>query len=193
MRALPAWASRLAAVTLLLAVAALAYAGVVMPLRAAYQDTRSELAQARELLGRYRAVAEQREALRTSLAELQRTQAESGLFVPGETGALAAAALQDRISVIARRTGGRVRSLQSLPAERSDDGLARVGMEAQIVADIRSLRHLLYELETGRPLLFVNRLETRGRMRQTSEGTTEIDRDLLIRVTVEGYRLGDAS
>lgn len=192
MPALPPWAGRVAALTLLIAVLAAVYALTVMPLRSAYSETRAQLAEQHELLARYRAIAERRPEMRDRVRTLRRRQADSGLFLSGETDALAAAALQDRISATAQGAGGDVRSMQG-QEPKQEDGLTRVGMNVQVVADIRSLRDLLYQLETGRPLLFVEDLEVRGRLRRTDDDGTEIAPDLLIKLSVIGYRLGEAT
>ncbi len=192
MRTLPRWMKRVAALALLAILVELAYAGAVLPLKAAYDETHARLAEQRELLQRYRAVAGQRQDLRQQLARLQRRQASSGLFISGKTDALAAAALQDRISDIAEGGGGDVRSLQSLEP-KTENGLTRVGMDAQIVADIRALKDMLHEIETGRPLLFVREMEIRGRLQRTEDNDTVIAPDLLIKLSVEGFRLGGMS
>jgi len=191
-RTLPRWMKRVAALALLSILVGLAYAGAVLPLKAAYDETHARLAEQRELLQRYRAVASQRQDLRRQLDRLKRRQADSGLFISGKTDALAAAALQDRISDIAEDSGGDVRSMQSLEP-KTENGLTRVGMDVQIVADIRALKDLLYEIETGRPLLFVRQLEIRGRLQRTEDNDTVITPDLLIKLSVAGFRLGGTS
>jgi len=192
MQTLPRWMKRVAALALLAILGELTYAGAVLPLKAAYDETHARLAEQRELLQRYRAVASQRQDLRRQLDRLKRRQADSGLFISGKTDALAAAALQDRISDIAEDSGGDVRSMQSLEP-KTENGLTRVGMDVQIVADIRALKDLLYEIETGRPLLFVRELEIRGRMQRTEDNDTVITPDLLIKLSVAGFRLGGTS
>ena len=58
--ALPPWASRAAAVTLLAAVLGALYLYAAVPLIATYRDTDEEIARTRELLARYEQVAAQR-------------------------------------------------------------------------------------------------------------------------------------
>lgn len=191
-RTLPRWMRRVAALALLAILVELVYAGAVLPLKAAYDETHARLAEQHELLQRYRAVASQRQDLRRQLDRLKRRQADSGLFISGETDALAAATLQERISIIAEGSGGDVRSMQSLEP-KTENGLTRVGMDVRVVADIRALKDLLYEIETGRPLLFVRELEIRGRMQRTEDNDTVVAPDLLIKLSVAGFRLGGTS
>lgn len=189
---LPRWVHRLAALAVLAAALALVYALVVAPVLASYDDTRARLAQQQELLSRYLAVAGGREKLEQRVQEVSKRQAESGAFIAGKTQALATAALQDRVRSVMQKAGGDVRSTQSLPAENVD-GLIRVGLRVQMLATIRQVREILRALETGRPLLFVEELELRGRLQRGDDGAPAVSDELLVRIGVIGYRLGELS
>lgn len=190
--ALPRWVHRVAALALLLAGLGLVYAVLVAPVLASYDDTRQRLAEQRELLSRYLAVAGGREALEKRVQGLRERQAGSGAFLSGKTEALAAAALQDRVRSIMQRAGGDVRSIQNLPSE-GKDGLTRIGLRVQVVATIRDVRDILHELETGRPLLFVEDLNLRGRLTRGEDNRPTVQDDLLVRMSLVGYRLGELS
>lgn len=189
---LPRWVHRVAALGVLLAVLGLAYAVLVAPVLASYDDTRQRLTEQRELLSRYLAVAGGREALERRVQQLSQRQAGSGAFLSGKTEALAAAALQDRVRSIMQRAGGDVRSIQNLPSE-SRNGLTRIGLRVQVVATIRDVRNILHELETGRPLLFVEDLNLRGRLTRGEDNMPTVQHNLLVRMSLVGYRLGELS
>ncbi|RDD63066.1 type II secretion system protein GspM [Ferruginivarius sediminum] len=189
---IPRWARRVAAVLLLLAAEGLVYVAVIAPVVASYDDTRQRLGEQKELLSRYLAVAGGRESLEKRVQALRERQSNSGAFLYGKTEALAAAALQDRVRSVMRKAGGDVRSVQNLPAE-SADGLTRVGLRVQVVANIRDVRTILHELETGDPLLFVEELDLRGRLQRGEDDKPTVSEELLVRLSVVGYRLGELS
>lgn len=189
---LPRWVHRVAALALLAGGLALVYAIVVAPVLASYEDTRTRLHQQEELLSRYLAVAGGRDRLERRVQEVSARQSASGAFIQGKTQALATAALQDRVRSVMQKAGGDVRSTQSLPAENVE-GLTRVGLRVQMLATIREVREILRELETGRPLLFVEELELRGRLQRGEDGEPAVSDQLLVRIGVVGYRLGELS
>ena len=187
----PLWGRQLAAVALLALVPAVLYFGVAVPLRESYAQARTDIADQRDRLDRLYSVAARREALRARLDDLRAAQARSGAFLAGNTAALAAARLQDRVSDAAGAVKAEVRSQQSL-SPTADDGVWRIPVKTQIVADVRALRTLLHRLETGRPLVFVEDLDIRARLRRQDEGVA-VDPKLLVNLTLAGYRLKEPS
>ena len=187
----PPWMQRLAALALLLALPALGYLGVAAPLMDGYAEARAEIVAKRERLTRLYRVAALRDGLQARLSALRRTQADSGVFLDGSTPALAAARLQDRVSRLAGQTGGEVRSVQSLKPEPGD-GVTRIAVKARVTGDVRALQELLYALETGRPLIFVEDLEVRARLRRGETGLA-LDPELTVNLTLAGFRLEDGT
>ncbi|NIR61316.1 MAG: general secretion pathway protein, partial [Gammaproteobacteria bacterium] len=120
----------------------------------------------KQLLAGYQRVAGTAPTLKTRLEELRRRQAESGVYLRGETDALAAAELQDGVKQTIVSSGGQVRSIQTLPTE-TRSGFERVTVRVQYTGSMQTLLHVLYELEAHRPLLFVDHLDIRGNIRRT--------------------------
>jgi general secretion pathway protein M len=163
----------------LLAVALLGgYRLIVAPLLTAYQEGESSIEQAKTLLQRYRALAEQRPQLAKRLAEQQERAAAAAGYLEGPSDALAAAQLQDRVKSVVETAGGELRSTQILPAQplEGDLGFRRTAVRVQIIVTIEGLAAALYELETGQPYLLIDDVtvrQERVRRRRRSEPKSE--------------------
>jgi general secretion pathway protein M len=140
-----------------------AYRLVIAPLVTAYRDGQSRIEQAKELLQRYEALAEQRSLLADRLAEEQERAASAAGYLTGPSDALAAAELQDRVKSVVEGSGGELRSTQILPAEEleADLGFRRTTLRVHFVVTIDGLEETLYELETGQPYLIIDEVTVR--------------------------------
>ncbi|MFQ5348002.1 MAG: type II secretion system protein GspM [Rhodothalassiaceae bacterium] len=191
---LPPWLSRGLALALLAVFLGGAATAVYVPLFGAYDAAAERLQEARDRLARYRRIAASAERIEQQAAAARAARAQSGIFLVGDTDALAAAALQNTIGALAREAGAELRSVQSLPAEERD-GLVRIRLKSQLIMTTRSLERLLYALETGRPLLFVDDIRIRARLGRLAPRTDklEIDSNFMVDLTVSGYRLGEVA
>lgn len=180
---------RLAALLVLFVAGAALYTLVFEPVATAYGNADADLSQARETLTRLLDVAEAADEIREMARTARTEQASSGVFLVGDTNALAAAELQQSLGRMVRTAGADLRSAQSLPPE-NEDGLMRVGLRVQVVVDTRSLTNLLYQIEVGRPLLFVDDIKIRGRLERTRPGSGEISvvPNFLADFSISGYR-----
>jgi general secretion pathway protein M len=140
-----------------------AYRLIIAPLVIAYRDGQSRIEQAKELLQRYEALAEQRSLLADRLAEQQERAASAAGYLTGPSDALAAAELQDRVKSVVEGAGGELRSTQILPAEEleADLDFRRTTLRVQFVVTIDGLEETLYELETGQPYLIIDDVTVR--------------------------------
>jgi general secretion pathway protein M len=140
-----------------------AYRLIIAPLVIAYRDGQSRIEQAKELLQRYEALAEQRSLLADRLAEQQERAASAAGYLTGPSDALAAAELQDRVKSVVEGAGGELRSTQILPAEEleADLDFRRTTLRVQFVVTIEGLEETLYELETGQPYLIIDDVTVR--------------------------------
>lgn len=180
------WLSRAAAIGLLLAVVAVAYALTVAPLIAAYKETDEAIARATDLLARYQQVTAQRDALEDQFDELAARRHASGVYLRGDTDALAAAELQEIVNSTVESGGGRLRSTQILPT-RTDGELRRVGVRVQMTANIAALARILYTFEAGDIFLFIDNLDISNRRARRRSGEIETDPELLVRLDLSGY------
>ena len=183
----PGWVSRLTALALSAGVAFALYVFVVAPVIAGYAETDAAVAQAADLLDRYRRVAAARPALQQRLDALKSRQSAIGTYLSGETDALAGAELQELVNATVAKGGGGLRSVQILPV-KSDGGFRRIGVRVQMTATIAQVLHVLHGLEAGSTLLFVDNLEVSNRRaRRRRNQLVEMDPTLLVRLDLFGY------
>jgi general secretion pathway protein M len=156
------WISRLAALLLLAVVAAAGYEFFVAPIVAAYADTNQAIADARERLEHFQRLAATRPALAAQMAALVQRQAPHGYYLSGGTDAISAVALQDRLKQVIGVNGGTTRSIQPLPGV-DEHGFRRVTVRVQLTATTESLFHIVYALEAGAPVVFVENLDVQSR------------------------------
>ena len=186
------WVNRILAILLLGLALGLVHLVIVEPLFGSYDAAEARLEEARSRLARYRDIAAAADRVERAAALARAERVSSGVFLVGDTDALAAAALQNTIGALAREAGAELRSVQSLPPEESE-GLVRVRLKSQLITTTRGLKRLLHALETGRPLLFVDAVKIRARLGRIAPRTDalEVDADLMVDLTISGYRLGE--
>jgi general secretion pathway protein M len=163
---------------------------IVAPLLGAYQQGERDIEDARTLLQRYRALAEQRPRLAERLAEQEERAAAAAGYLEGPSDALAAAQLQDRVKSVVEAAGGELRSTQILPAEalEGDLGFRRTTIRVQIAVTIEGLASILYELETGQPYLLIDDVTVRQeRVRRRRRSEPESEPILDVNLELFGY------
>lgn len=176
-----------AALALPLALALALHVGLVVPVVEATRAARAAADEQQDLARRYAAIAARAPLLQARLDALAARQAASPAFVSGGTGDVALAALQDRISAAVRAAGGAMRSASG-SVDAAGDGLERITASVLFAADIAGLAQILRDLETGAPLLFVERLAIAGQVRP-EEGALVARRALEVSIGISGYRL----
>lgn len=197
MRELPPWVSRCAALSLVVAVVLLIYVLAVEPLVSAYQETNDQIRQTNQNLLRYEQISRSFPALKGQLDELAQRQSRSGVYLSGDTDALAAAQLQADVSGIIQKHDGQLRSVQILPVA-SDGEFKRVSVRVQLTGTLSSLTRILYSLEGRRPFVFVDNLDIKNRRarrsrRNRQQQQAEAEPELVIRFDLFGYLRPDVS
>ena len=159
------------------------YEFAVLPLITAHAGTRATIDQATALLQRYHALGEQRARLADQVSENERFVADSGSYLAGRSDVLAAAALYERVGSVLERADGELRSTQVLPAQAAKTGvpLRLTALKIRFIIDIDGLRDALYELETGKPYLFIEELSIQRP--DTSNPVSALD----VSLTIGGY------
>jgi general secretion pathway protein M len=185
------WISRLAALLLLVAALGTIYVFVLDPIIAGYSDTDRQIAEVREQLSRYQGLAAQRPALEKLLRQSEAEAATDGYYLNGGTDALAAAGLQDQVNALVQGKGGTLRSIQPMPGT-DEQGFRRITLRVQMTATNESLFEVLYSLESGTPILFVENLDIQSRyvrQRNSAAGQqAELDEPLLsVGFDLSGY------
>ena len=187
MTALPNWLSKLAAFALLFGLIGLTAVYGAMPLWQRHQNLDEQVLQAEELVGRLAGIRDKKSTLEARLVELDERQLKSGLFVAGETDAMAAVGLQERVKAAVSATDGQLKSTQTLPPQNIE-GFDRIGVRVAMLGTIDSLFELLYDLEAGRPYLLVDNLDVKARRARSRKATTEVSAvQLTIRFDLYGF------
>jgi general secretion pathway protein M len=108
-------------------------------------------------IARYRQVSENQEALEQELALLKRRSPAASYYVAGETSALASAKMQQYLKQIVQRNGGELISTQVLK-EDEPESAGSTSLRVHLRAELESSWQILYVLESGRPLLFLDNI-----------------------------------
>lgn len=186
MISLPKWASRTAALGLVAVLIGTAYLLLVAPVVEGYRSTNEATQHVFEQLARYGQLSKTYPNRKAQLERLDRQQARSGIYLAGETDALAAAALQEDVGAKIERNGGRLRSMQPLPV-KTDGDFKKVSVRVQMTATLGSLARILHALEAGKPYVFIDNLDVKNRRARKATQAQQDDPELVIRFDLHGY------
>jgi len=178
--------SRLAAVCLLLVVTAALGWVLCFPLVSLYLSQAGAIQQKEQQIDRYQYLASNQAALENELASLRRRSPAASYYVAGETQALASARMQQYLKQIVERNGSELISTQIVDkAGTENDRSSR--LKVHLRSEMGEAAKILYLLESGRPLLFIDDLVISARrVRSTSGGATpSVSLDLNFELT--GY------
>jgi general secretion pathway protein M len=175
--------SRFAALGLLGLALVLLHTTLVRPISASWRETVTAIEDARVLAAGYARTAAARPQYEEQVAALRAEQPDPEWFLDGDTDALAAATLQDRIGSLVQSAGAELRSIQAAPAVE-EEGMRKVGVTVELAAKTQALLRLAYAVEAGTPYLFITTAET---IADPSQGGIE-DPMLIVRLEISGYR-----
>lgn len=150
-------ARRVAALALAAALAAAAYAALVQPLLRLHAQYDQRIAALRSGLEKAQRIASSRAEAERALEEHRRRDAARPYYLQQVSPALAAAELQGLVKRAVAQAGGELISTQVLAAQ-APDRPREIAVSARARGDVRALQRMLYELESGLPLVFVERL-----------------------------------
>ena len=86
----------------------------------------------------------------------------ASVFLPGETPAIAGAALQRLVADTIAAAGGRVLESEFAPVEAAAEDPGRVDLRVSFETEIVGLQQILFALETGLPALTVRGLDVQS-------------------------------
>lgn len=185
-----------AALGLLLLTLLVAYLAIVHPVIAKHEFYHENIASMQQRLEKYNQIIASRPALEAELQRLQRAQAANAYYLEQQSPPLAATELRKRVKSVIEASDGVLISTQSLPLVQNEP-FPRVGISVRMSGDTETLHRVLYDLESRRPLLFVDDLQVRSRqIRRRSR----LDRRVIIEETqltisfeVYGYMRGNGA
>lgn len=152
---------------------------------AAWLDTALDDARARN--ARYDRLAAEGPALQADLARLRARRVDGPpALLPGTTAVQAAARLQDHVKRIVSAADGRVQSLEVLPPGTAGD-LETVSLRLSATIPHSRLRDVLFDLESKRPAVILDRLAIRPGS-QHRRMSTDPANPLDLTVTLRAFR-----
>lgn len=175
---------RWVALGLLAIVLTLLFQLTLAPLWQRYRALAPAIAEQRDQVQRFRALAAQAPALETRLATLRDDVRFDDYLLPGASSALAAAALQQRLKEVTEEQRGQVLSTRVAKPQQAGE-FERVMINARLQMDLAGLQGLLHALETRPPYLFLHNLNI---YRQARGRATKGDR-LDVQLDLYGLRL----
>ncbi len=186
MTQMPPIIERMLALALLLGLVLLVAVFGVLPFAEKARMTDEALEYNREMIARLSRSAAHPGSYDAQIEVLVARINDSGLYIRADTDPLAEAAVQEYLKRAVGLHGGELRSVQSLPSLPEED-LTRVGLRVVMTGVLGPMIHVLHELESGEPYLFVDNLQiksTKRRRRRTQEQSVG---RLSIRFDVYGY------
>jgi general secretion pathway protein M len=138
----------------------LAYMILVEPFRRMIADGAENIAERRQTLARYEAVAAHEAQIQGYAQQVADINGRGELF-DGDSEGVINANLQARLKTIAEQTQVTVRSLQMLP-EKSFDGVTLVGARLDVSGPYENIHALARALEGAPPLLLITAASLRG-------------------------------
>lgn len=148
---------RVAALSLLVLVVAVAGLLVVRPLWATYSVNRDLIRELEDNVARFESIATRQVALEQQLARLEQDTELDALTLQADSATLAAAALQERVKSAVQESGGSLTSTQILES-RKIESLELVSVNVRMTGSTPAVQRTLYALETGRPALVTDNL-----------------------------------
>jgi len=145
------------ALSILLGLLLVAWAGVVSPLIGFPRERQGQIDALSEELGRLRTMTARRPELERQAAAVQGQLAAEGGFWSGASAAAVAASVQDRLRQVVVGSGGRVKST-SEGTESPASGFREVTIRFSIEGTLETVQKSLAAIETATPALFVNGL-----------------------------------
>jgi hypothetical protein len=160
--------SRAAALAILVALIAILYLGIAMPIVDAYQSIGDNTVQLQEQLRRYQRAGNDRAERQAELASLAHRSSAADGFLQGANDTLVAVQIQNRLKSLADASHVELRSTQVLPAQ--DEGaLRRISVRGQFATNVTGALQIFHGLESQYPLLFIDNLDIRSRLGNTRE------------------------
>jgi Tfp pilus assembly protein PilO len=166
----------------------LVYLGVVVPIIDYRKSVAEEIAEGQERLEQAERFVGALDGLRAERDELkQRLDQARSRLLPGTTGAIGAAALQERVNTVAGQRGITVQSTQVMREEEVEP-FRKVAVRLTLSGELKELAGFLSELENGPQALRVPFMEISRR----GAAVAGKPRSLSVSLEVTGYLLARA-
>ena len=179
---------RALAVALAVLVLLLLWFGIASPILGWYSDRAEALAQREMLASRTARLASRLPALEREAGNLRAGERAPDALLRGQSDAVAAAALQERVHALASEAGTVLLSVEILPAEQIGR-FRRIGLRLSLQADLTRFVKLIRLLDRARPRILVGDLEIQRHQFLAAAMSADLDAKL----TAYALRAGTAA
>jgi len=159
---------------------------IIFPLVGHYLVLGQSVEDKRSQVIRFRNLAANHDQLTSRLVQLKRRSSAKVFYVTGATPALASANMQQHLKQIIGSVGGERISTQLLPQSTKDTPLAAV-LQVHLRADVSTLLQILYRLENGQPMFFLDDLTIKARPLRSAAQAAQPANILDVRFNLTGY------
>ncbi len=168
-----------------------AWFGIVGPALAWYSGRAERLDQRLVLARRMATLAASLPQLEHQVAALPTTKANPDALLPGETDAVAAATLQERVQEMASQAGAPLSSVEMLPATQLGQ-LRRIGLRVAAQAEMANVIHLLQSVQAAKPRMLVDELDLQRHLLLVRPKTLDLDAKFIVYAFRAGAPAGPA-
>lgn len=179
--------SKIAAISLLLAVVAVIYLVLIQPLYGHYLQNHQQAAKLTRQIASYEHIAENRSRIEQLFESMRPDEERTNYYLQGSTRALASAELQAYVRTVIESSEGSLLSTQ--PIVRDDDAPERVvKVNVRMSGSVEALVQVLYRVANGFPVLLTDDvLIMRERSAVTRKADDRNEGDLEIHFTLTGF------
>jgi|GEM_PF-2163562 len=113
------------------------------------------------------------------------------VYFPGDTQAIAGAAMQRTVAELIEKAGGKIVESQVLPVRPDEDEANRIDLRVSFDADINALQKALYDIETHVPVMMIRSMAARSFVGSGRRGANAKNPTLQNTLTVSGFWTAD--
>ena len=153
-----------------------------------HKDYAEEIGDLREQLTRFQTVASQRDALQERLGQIRGSKSDADLFLDQSSFDEAAAAMSGNLGVMVRtQADDSCQIVSRQPVRpRVQERFQKVTVNVRMRCDAEDFLEILYQMETGTPLMLVDDVNVIRPSARRSRGA-QVQGALDIRFNVSGY------
>lgn len=165
---------RILAVGLTIVVLLVLWFGFASPILNWYADRADTLARQDMLAHRMADLVASLPSLERAAANLRAGMTDSDALLPGDSDAVAAASLQERVQALARNAGAVLTSVEILPVVQIGQ-FRRIGLRLAMQGDMSRVIRLLQLLAQSQPRVLVDELEMQRRLLLIQPKAPDVD------------------
>ena len=169
-------------------VVALITFGFILPVRDILSDRDAEIADQRQTLARWKAIAAQHATV-TELAT--QIGGDQGEFLSGKNEGVIQAELQARLKAMVEKAGARLRSIRGVQPH-ADGSIRYIGARLELQGTLPSIYRAVQAVETAKPYLFVSSAVMRPSSSAAPVGTPQ-EPTLEVQLEILGAMRNDGS